>query len=36
MITPFHNMLLTCPATTAQDIAMLLRAFDEVLAALRA
>ena len=35
MITPFHNMLLTCPATTAQDIATLLAAFDEVLAALR-
>jgi glutamate-1-semialdehyde 2,1-aminomutase len=35
MITPFHNMLLTCPATTAQDIEKLLGAFDEVLAALK-
>ena len=31
MITPFHNMLLTCPATTAADVQALLAAFDAVL-----
>jgi glutamate-1-semialdehyde 2,1-aminomutase len=35
MITPFHNMLLTCPATSAGDVARLLAAFDEVLGMLR-
>lgn len=34
MITPFHDMLLACPATSDDDVARLLRAFDEVLAAL--
>ncbi len=31
LITPFHNMLLVCPQTTAADVAKLLAAFDEVL-----
>jgi glutamate-1-semialdehyde 2,1-aminomutase len=31
MITPFHNMMLVCPQTTAGDVAKLLAAFDEVL-----
>jgi glutamate-1-semialdehyde 2,1-aminomutase len=31
LITPFHNMLLVCPPTTANDVAKLLAAFDEVL-----
>jgi glutamate-1-semialdehyde 2,1-aminomutase len=31
MITPFHNMMLSCPATTEADVARLLAAFDEVL-----
>jgi glutamate-1-semialdehyde 2,1-aminomutase len=31
MITPFHNMLLTCPATTQADVQKLLKAFDAVL-----
>lgn len=31
MITPFHNMMLVCPQTTAADVAKLLAAFDEVL-----
>ena len=34
MITPFHNMLLSCPATTQADVQRLLTAFDEVLALL--
>ncbi len=31
LITPFHNMLLCSPATTATDVQRLLAAFDEVL-----
>lgn len=31
MITPFHNMMLVCPATTGADIDHLLAAFDAVL-----
>jgi len=31
MITPFHNMLLACPATSQDDVQRLLVAFDEVL-----
>lgn len=31
MITPFHNMLLACPATSQDDVQRLLAAFDEVL-----
>jgi len=31
LITPFHNMMLTCPQTTPADVARLLAAFDEVL-----
>jgi len=31
LITPFHNMVLCCPATSAADVGRLLRAFDEVL-----
>lgn len=31
LITPFHNMLLCCPATTAAQVALLLSAFDQVL-----
>ena len=31
MITPFHNMMLVCPATTDEDVARLLGALDEVL-----
>ncbi|MDP2021885.1 MAG: aspartate aminotransferase family protein, partial [Hydrogenophaga sp.] len=31
MITPFHNMMLVCPQTTAEDVAQLLGALDEVL-----
>ena len=31
MITPFHNMLLACPDTTAADVDVLLKAFDDVL-----
>lgn len=31
MITPFHNMLLACPATTQTDVQHLLQAFDAVL-----
>jgi len=36
LITPFHNMLLACPETTAEDIGALLSAFDAVLAQLTA
>lgn len=32
LITPFHNMMLVCPATTEDDVAHLLCALDEVLA----
>lgn len=35
MITPFHNMLLACPDTTAQDVDTLLAAFDQVLCLLQ-
>ena len=35
LITPFHNMLLVCPATTESDIARLLAAFDECLGGMR-
>jgi glutamate-1-semialdehyde 2,1-aminomutase len=31
MITPFHNMMLICPSTTAEDVCKLLAAFDDVL-----
>ena len=31
MITPFHNMMLICPDTSAADVDRLLAAFDEVL-----
>lgn len=31
MITPFHNMMLVCPATTDEDVGRLLGAVDEVL-----
>lgn len=34
MITPFHNMMLICPQTTECDVAQLLGALDEVLAAI--
>ncbi|MDE2628465.1 MAG: aminotransferase class III-fold pyridoxal phosphate-dependent enzyme, partial [Burkholderiales bacterium] len=34
MITPFHNMMLVCPATTAADVGKLLDAFDDVLGAI--
>ena len=34
LITPFHNMLLVCPATTAQDVDKLLTAFGACLAEL--
>jgi len=36
MITPFHNMLLSCPATTPADVDRLLATFDEVLRLLTA
>jgi glutamate-1-semialdehyde 2,1-aminomutase len=31
MITPFHNMMLVCPATTQADVQRLLDAFEDVL-----
>jgi glutamate-1-semialdehyde 2,1-aminomutase len=31
MITPFHNMMLICPSTTAEDVRKLLAAFNGVL-----
>jgi glutamate-1-semialdehyde 2,1-aminomutase len=31
LITPFHNMMLVCPATAATDVDRLLGALDEVL-----
>jgi glutamate-1-semialdehyde 2,1-aminomutase len=34
LVTPFHNMLLVCPATTGDEISRLLEAFDDCLAAL--
>jgi glutamate-1-semialdehyde 2,1-aminomutase len=34
MITPFHNMALMCPATTAEDVDRHSAAFDEAVAAL--
>jgi len=34
LITPFHNMLLVCPATSEEDLQRLLQAFDDCLAAL--
>ncbi len=34
MITPFHNMMLVCPATTVEHVAQLLGALDEVLGAI--
>jgi glutamate-1-semialdehyde 2,1-aminomutase len=34
VITPFHNMMLICPATTREHVDQLLRAFDACLAAL--
>ena len=35
LITPFHNMMLCCPSTTAPDVDRLLQAFDEVLGLIR-
>ena len=35
LITPFHNMLLVCPATSESDVALLLKAFDECLGEMR-
>lgn len=34
LITPFHNMMLVCPATTAADVALLIDALDTGMAAL--
>jgi len=34
LITPFHNMMLVCPDTTADDVDRLLQAFDAALSAL--
>ena len=34
VIAPFHNMMLVCPATTAEQVDQLLGAFDEVTGAL--
>jgi len=34
LITPFHNMMLVCPDTTAADVDLLLQAFDDSLHAL--
>jgi glutamate-1-semialdehyde 2,1-aminomutase len=36
LLTPFHNMVLACPAHTPQDADALISAFDATLAALRA
>ena len=36
LLTPFHNMVLACPAHTLQDADALTSAFDAALAALRA
>ena len=35
MITPFHNMILVCPQTTADDVDRLLSALDETIGELR-
>ena len=35
LLTPFHNMMLICPATTEADIAKLVRIFNEFLKGLR-
>ncbi len=34
LITPFHNMLLVCPATRAEDVARLLATFEQCVTAL--
>ena len=34
LLTPFHNMALMCPATTAEDVDLHTRVFDEMAAAL--
>ena len=34
LLTPFHNMMLVCPATTEDDINKLVRVFNECLKAL--
>lgn len=36
MITPFHNTMLVCPATTEADVQRLLTALDELLGAIKA
>jgi len=36
LITPFHNMMLTCPDTVADDVDRLIALFDEAACALRA
>jgi glutamate-1-semialdehyde 2,1-aminomutase len=33
LITPFHNMLLICPQTTAADVERLVAAFDDFVSA---
>jgi glutamate-1-semialdehyde 2,1-aminomutase len=35
MITPFHNMMLVCPQTTAEDVDRLVAALDETIDELR-
>jgi len=35
LIAPFHNMMLVCPATRAQDVSRLVEAFGSILAALK-
>ncbi|MBV8679614.1 MAG: aspartate aminotransferase family protein, partial [Aquitalea sp.] len=35
LITPFHNMLLTCPQTTVADIDRLVLAFDSFVCAVK-
>ena len=35
LITPFHNMLLVCPATSERDLQQLLTAFDDCLGEIR-
>jgi len=34
LLTPFHNMMLVCPATSAEDVDRLIEVFDDCLAAL--
>jgi glutamate-1-semialdehyde 2,1-aminomutase len=34
LLTPFHNMALTCPATTSAQVSLLLHALDDAVAAL--